>query len=173
MRTAQHTLLKLTLVLIVGISAFSCKSSKKMEAARQEKAKREADSLRRVDEARRQEAEAQARREAEELKAKNNAAKEVNTSPKLDQYFDAIANSTSDVSANRSIEEALQLFASPDALVLIVIHEYGTQKDYDKPTNIKNYLNYLKDQKKNLNSISHVKVDETTGKITEVELKKN
>lgn len=173
MRTIQHTILKLTLVLIVAVSAFSCKSSKKLEAARQEKAKREADSIRRVDDARRQEVEARARQEAEELKAKNNAAKEVESSPKLDQYLDAIANSTSDASANRSIEEALKLFASPDALVLIVIHEYGTQKDYDKPTNIKNYLNYLKDQKKNMNSISHIKVDDTTGKITELELKKN
>ncbi|MEJ0031521.1 MAG: hypothetical protein WDO15_14620 [Bacteroidota bacterium] len=42
-------------------------------------------------------------------------------------------------------------------------------KDYDKPTTIPGLSNYLKDQKKNLNSISDLKFD-GAGKITEVEL---
>ena len=74
--------------------------------------------------------------------------------------------------AINQINEALSLFASPDTPVLIVISESGGQKDYDRPTTIKNYLNYLKDQKKNINKISDVKYD-GSGKITELELKKN
>ena len=91
---------------------------------------------------------------------------------KLNQYFEAISNSSSVASANSSINEALALFASPETPVLIVISESGGMKDYDRPTTIKDYLNYLKDQRKNINSISDVKSD-GAGKITELELRKN
>ena len=91
---------------------------------------------------------------------------------KLSEYFDAIANADNVASANSSINEALALFASSEAPVLVVISEEGGKKDYDRPTTIKAYLNYLKDQKKNINYIDNLQVD-ASGKITEVELKKN
>lgn len=109
--------------------------------------------------------------EAEE-EAKLRAMKEDTYKGRLGQYFDAIANADNVTSANTSIDEALYMFTSPQAPVLIVISEEGGQKDYDRPTSIRTYLNYLKDQKKNINRIEHVKMDDA-GKITEVELKKN
>ena len=109
--------------------------------------------------------------EAEE-QAKLDAMKESTYKGRLSQYFDAIANADNITSANTSIDEALFLFASPQAPVLIVISQEGSQKDYDRPTSIRSYLNYLKDQKKNINRIESLKMDES-GKITEVELRKN
>ena len=53
-----------------------------------------------------------------------------------------------------------------------MISESNGQKDYDRPTTIRDYLNYLKDQKKNMNQISNLQFD-SAGKITEMELKKN
>jgi hypothetical protein len=53
---------------------------------------------------------------------------------------------------------------------LIVIHEEGGVKDYDEPTTIKKYLEYLKDTKKNLNYISDIRL--AGGKVTELELKR-
>jgi hypothetical protein len=109
-------------------------------------------------------------KEADE-EAKLLAMKEDTYKGRLSQYFDAIANANNITAANTSIDEALYMFSSPQAPVMIVISEEGNQKDYDRPTSIRAYLNYLKDQKKNINQISHLKMDET-GKITEVELKK-
>lgn len=118
---------------------------------------------REAEEKRKQEAEAQAKRDAE--------AQRQAPAQKLDIYFNAIANSGNVNSANSSINEALALFASPDTPVLIVISEENGQKDYDRPTTIRDYLNYLKDQKKNANKINDLKFD-SSGKITEVELVK-
>lgn len=88
---------------------------------------------------------------------------------RLNQYFDAIANAGSITAANRNINEALSLFSTPDALVLIIISKSGGQKDYDRPTSIKKYLEYLKDQKKNINAIDNIVYD-SQGKIKELEL---
>lgn len=88
---------------------------------------------------------------------------------RLNQYFDAIAGSSSLAGANSNINEALGLFSSPDALVLIIISKGGGQKDYDRPTTIRKYLEYLKDQKKNINTIDKVVYD-NQGKIAELEL---
>jgi hypothetical protein len=109
-------------------------------------------------------------KEADE-EAKLLAMKEDTYRGRLGQYFDAIANANNVTAANTSIDEALNMFSSSQAPVLIVISEEGGQKDYDRPTSIRAYLNYLKDQKKNINQIGHLKMDES-GKITEVELKK-
>jgi hypothetical protein len=113
------------------------------------------------------------RREAEEEAAKRAAAEANKKGPqaKLEEYFNSISNSTNEASANSSINEALSLFASSDTPVLIVIHESGGQKDYDRPTTIRNYLNYLKDQKKQADKIGNLQFD-NSGKITEVELVK-
>lgn len=164
-------------VLIIMISAFGCKSSKKAMEASREQARIEQEATLR------QQQEAEAKRKAAEEKenelkqreaeAKRKEAEARASTPKarLDEYFKAISSSTNVNAANTSINEALTLFASPETPVLVVISESGGQKDYDRPTTIKDYLNYLKDQKKNINAVSDLKFD-SSGKITELELRK-
>jgi len=88
---------------------------------------------------------------------------------KIEEYFDAVANSKSMAMADPYITDALKFFASPDVPVLTIIHIEGNVKDYDRPTTIKKYLEYLKDQGKNMNEIYNVVFDQN-GKITELEL---
>ncbi len=88
---------------------------------------------------------------------------------KIEEYFDAVANSRSTAMADPYINDALKFFASPDVPVLVIVHMEGSLKDYDRPTTIKKYLEYLKDQGKNLNEIYNVVFDQN-GKITELEL---
>lgn len=87
----------------------------------------------------------------------------------LDDYFDLIAGSTNLATSNRYIGEALQLFATEDVPVLIIVSRSGDIVDYDRPTTIKKYLEYLKDQKVIRNKIENVVYD-ANGKITELEL---
>lgn len=87
----------------------------------------------------------------------------------LDKYFMEISTAPSIDAANRTINEALGMFASPSAPVLIIISQSGGMTDYDRPTNIKEYLNYLKDQKKNINRIESINLNDN-GKIVDVEL---
>lgn len=103
------------------------------------------------------------RRKAEE-DAKANEPKNI-----LEKNFASIANAASLTQANRIINETLQLFSSNSTPVLIIISQAGGFNDYDRPTTIENYLNYLKDQKVNRNSVSSLQFNEA-GKITEVEL---
>ena len=84
----------------------------------------------------------------------------------LTDYFTMIANAKDVTTANNFIKEALKLFESPDAVVLIRLNNYG---DYDRPTTAVNYLNYLKDQKKVTVNVDNVKYNENN-KITELEL---
>ena len=160
-------------VLVLMMVITGCKSKKKAaEAARaaEERARIEQEAnLRKDEEAKRKEAEEAARRDAE---ARQNQAMANEPKAKLNQYFDAISGSGNVASANSSINEALTMFASPDTPVLIIISESGGQKDYDRPTTIRQYLDYLKDQKKNINTISNLQMD-NSGKITEVELRNN
>ena len=109
--------------------------------------------------------------EAEERAKLEENARNRDPQLKLEQYFNAIAASASATSANNSITEALSLFTSDQVPVLIVIHESGGQKDYDRPTTIRQYLEYLKDQKKQPDKIGNLQFD-SSGKITEVELVK-
>ena len=71
--------------------------------------------------------------------------------------------------ANEKISEALDLFASPDVPVLIIIYHVGDIIDYDAPTTAVKYLNYIKDQKKVDVSVNNVKYD-NNNKIVELEL---
>jgi len=52
-----------------------------------------------------------------------------------------------------------------------VINESGGTVDYDEPTTIRKYLEYLKDQKRNNAEVRNLVLD-NNGKITEVELVK-
>ena len=160
-------------VLVLMICFTGCKSKKKAaEAARaaEERARIEQEAtLRKDEEQKRKEAEEAARRDAE---ARQNEMLTNEPKAKLNQYFQSISSSGNTASANGSINEALSLFASSDTPVLIVISEEGGQKDYDRPTTIRKYLNYLKDSRNNSNSISNLQFD-NSGKITELELRKN
>lgn len=89
---------------------------------------------------------------------------------KLESQFASIASASNVTSANQSIQEVLAMFSNSETPILIVIHEEGGVKDYDEPTTIKKYLEYLKDTKKNLNYISDIRL--TGGKVTELELKR-
>jgi hypothetical protein len=110
--------------------------------------------------------------EKEEMRRKweeeNNKKLEA-TSLSLADYFALVAGASSIESANMKINEALNLFAGPNTPVLIIISQEGDLKDYDRPTTAKKYLEYLKDQKKNLNEIDSIEYDEN-GKIKLLEL---
>ena len=161
----------LALLVVLMAAGGGCKSKKKAAeaeaAAEKTRMEQEAAALKK------QQEEDRKRKEAEEEAAKRAAAESNKKGPqaKLEEYFASISNSSNEASANSSINEALSLFASSDTPVLIVIHEAGGQKDYDKPTTIKNYLYYLKDQKKQADKIGNLQFD-NSGKITEVELVK-
>lgn len=90
---------------------------------------------------------------------------------KLENYFNAIAAAGNVNAANQSIQETLAMFSNQETPVLIVIHEENGIKDYDEPTTIKKYLEYLKDTKKNLNYISDIRMD-ASGKVSELELRR-
>jgi hypothetical protein len=90
---------------------------------------------------------------------------------RLEKYFATVAAAGNAMTANQSIQEVLGMFANQEIPVLIVIHEEGGIKDYDEPTTIKKYLDYLKDTKKNLNYIADIRMD-AGGKVTELELRR-
>lgn len=90
---------------------------------------------------------------------------------RLASQFSAIANASNVNSANQTINETLSMFSDPEALVLIIIYKDGENTDYDEPTNITKYLNYLKDQKQTPHTVDKVILDDN-GKIKELELMK-
>ena len=87
----------------------------------------------------------------------------------LEDYFAIIAAAPDAESANEKIAEVLELFASPDVPVLIIVYQVGDIIDYDAPTTAERYLNYIKDQKKVAVGVNNIKYDDN-GKITELEL---
>jgi hypothetical protein len=104
----------------------------------------------------RKEEEARLRAEQSEFALINNALKDV-------------ANADSYDMANQRIDAALQQFSSPDVPVLIIISQAGGFNDYDRPTTISKFLNYLKDTKDYKYKVESVKQD-GMGKIIELEL---
>jgi len=166
------------MILLLLVAGSGCKSKKKaMEAAAAEKARMEQEAAlkkqKEEDERKRQEEQA---RQAEEERVRKEkeaqASRQATPSMQLEDYFNAIATSATPASANGTIQQALTLFANDEVPVLIVISESGGEKDYDRPTNIKSYLNYLKDVKKNPNRVSNLQFN-NSNKIVEVELMKN
>ncbi len=104
-------------------------------------------------------------REREEQLRKENSVEQKS----LNDYFNLIATGTNLATTNKNINEALSLFASEDTPVLIIVSKSGNIVDYDRPTTIRKYLEYMKDQKANRNKIENVVYD-ADGKITELEL---
>ena len=105
----------------------------------------------------------------EERKAAEELAKAQQPKNVLETNFGRIAEASSPTQANRIINETLQLFANNNVPVLIIISQAGGFNDYDRPTTIENYLNYIKDQKISRNKVNELKFNDN-GKITEVEL---
>jgi hypothetical protein len=87
----------------------------------------------------------------------------------LEKNFGSIARAGNSSQANRLINETLELFESANIPVLIIINQNAGFNDYDRPTTIENYLNYLKDQKVSNNKVYEIKYN-ANGKINELEL---
>jgi len=90
----------------------------------------------------------------------------------LENAFTTIANAgkTGNLTlADNTIQKILQLFASDDVPVLIIISREGSIVDYDKPTTIRRYLNFLKDTKASKNDIDAIMTD-ANGKIKGLDL---
>lgn len=102
-----------------------------------------------------------------ELEEQNKSKEKPSTS--LSDYFAIIAAAPDADVANEKISEALKLFASPDVPVLIIVYHMGDIIDYDAPTTVEKYLNYIKDHKKVTVDIKDIKYD-SNNKITELEL---
>lgn len=119
----------------------------------------------------RERAEANRMAEEERLRQEEEAqrAREAAKYGSLESQFMAIAGAPDMAAANDKIARTISLFASPDAPVLIIISQDGGFNDYDRPTTIGKYLDYLKDQKVYNNRVEQVKYD-SNGKITELEL---
>lgn len=115
---------------------------------------------------------AEAEREAEEERLRaleEEKAKALVPVTSLQDYFAIIAAAPDAETANDKIAEALEMFSSPDCPVLIIVYQRGDVVDYDAPTTIDKYLNYIKDQKIVNVDINDIKYD-NNHKITELEL---
>ena len=151
-RTYQSPLTRILTIALFGLLAMgACKSKKKAVVAAPEPAPIE-------------------RVEQVKPAAPVATAEELAVS-KLESYFTSVANSSNVQMANSTIQEALSMFSNQETPILIVIHEANGIKDYDEPTTIAKYLNYLKDTKKNLNFISDIRLD-GNGRVSELELRR-
>ena len=110
-----------------------------------------------------------ARERAQKEEEERNKQEEQAANVTLERNFNAIARSGSVSQANRAINETLGLFESPNVPVLIIIKQNAGFNDYDRPTTIEKYLNYLKDQKKAAEKVFDIKYN-ANGKINELEL---
>ncbi|WP_420387696.1 nucleoid-structuring protein H-NS [Roseivirga sp.] len=99
------------------------------------------------------------------------SAPEPTLDTRINNYFAAIANASSTDVANRNIREALGLFNNGNAPVLIIIYSANGTEDYDEPTDITKYLNYIKDTGNNVHRVMEV-VRDPNGKIKELVLVK-
>jgi hypothetical protein len=90
----------------------------------------------------------------------------------IENAFQGIANASKsgDISkASQIIKNTMPLFTGDDATVLIIISREGSIVDYDKPTTIKRYIDFVKDQKASKNAVDSYMLD-TNGKIKELDL---
>ena len=110
-----------------------------------------------------------AQKNEEERKDAEERENSQSTNVVLESNFRSIANAGSISQANRVINETLGMFESNNVPVLIIISQAGGFNDYDRPTTIEKYLNYLKDQKISRNSVNDIKYN-ANGKISELEL---
>jgi len=116
-------------------------------------------------------AEAERKAEEERLRKEEEAKKKAEQARfnAINEKLTAIAHAGSLDAANKQIEETLQVFATPDVTVLIIIDQVDGVNDYDRPTTALRFLNYLKDKKAYHFAVESVKRN-AQGKITELEL---
>ncbi len=88
---------------------------------------------------------------------------------RLNQDFGALAQGGNNANTQMKKEALLGLFASASTPVLIIISQSGSQVDYDRPTTIGKYLDYLIDTGNNANRVGKMVFDDS-GKINELEL---
>ena len=110
-----------------------------------------------------------ARERAQKEEEERNKQEEQAANVTLEHNFNNIARAGSVSQANRTINETLGLFESPNVPVLIIIKQNAGFNDYDRPTTIEKYLNYLKDQKKAAEKVHEIKYN-ANGKINKLEL---
>lgn len=112
------------------------------------------------------------KQEAEALRLEEAARMKVENDKKmLNQHFAALTGQKDYDKANTIISNTLPMFANKEVPVLIIIAEEGDVVDYDKPTNINDYLNYLKDRKAYKAEVDTITYD-ANGKISELVLRK-
>jgi hypothetical protein len=90
----------------------------------------------------------------------------------LENAFQGIADASKSGNATQVTSltrNTLQLFSSDNAAVLIIISKEGSIVDYDKPTTIKRYLEFVRDQKASRNAVDNYQLD-GGGKIKELDL---
>ncbi|NCA77993.1 MAG: hypothetical protein EOM90_16830 [Alphaproteobacteria bacterium] len=90
----------------------------------------------------------------------------------IENAFDAIARYAAGgnyTQADNTIDKTLKFFSSDDVPVLIIISREGTIVDYDKPTTIKRYMNFIRDTKASNNVIDAIMTD-ANGKIKGLDL---
>lgn len=87
----------------------------------------------------------------------------------IDNQLNGIAAAGSIDGANNQIQQTLTYFETSDIPVLIIISKSEGFNDYDRPTTISKFLNYLKDKKIYKYKVESVKRN-SLGKITELEL---
>ncbi len=92
-----------------------------------------------------------------------------NTKDILYGFFNDLVSNKNYQDSEVYINQALKMFANESVPVLIIISQAGGMVDYDEPTTIRKYLEYLDDTKNNSNLINSIKVNEE-GLITELEL---
>ncbi len=109
------------------------------------------------------------RKKEEERLAREREAKERGQYSSITNALNSVASARDVNAANMAIREALLQFASEDVPVLILISQEGETKDYDEPTTIRRYLEYLKDQKKVSSRVINAEYD-SNGKIKVLEL---
>jgi hypothetical protein len=98
--------------------------------------------------------------------------KDVPLKTKLENSFQGVADASKAGNSSQVMsltKSTLQLFSSEDAPVLIIISREGSIVDYDKPTNIKRYLEFLRDQKVNRNAVDAFELD-GSGKVKSLDL---
>lgn len=110
------------------------------------------------------------KQQEEEAKAAAENERRTQLKQDLESRFKSIAMASGVEDANRQIEDALQVFASAQVPVLTIIamNSEGL-KDYDRPSTIRKFLDYIKDQKQVPAQIHHIRFNEA-GKISELEL---
>jgi len=171
MNAIQNSLRVTWWAIVISVFALSCKSTKAPVVINDEveKAGREQEAMvHKQKEEQLKKREDELRKMDEEIMRRNAM---IESPKKLAQYFDSIVNSKNSAT-NNNISQALTLFASSNAPVMVVIHDKNGKKNYTRTLTIAAYLIYLKGQKSSVDRIEHIAVNEV-GKITELELMKS